>query len=161
MPHPPEWPGYGPQPGEQPSRSAVAAGHGDQHSGYPYQSHPQQSHPQQSPHQGSRYLYQGHPYPYAHPVQRPPVNGMSIAALVVSVFSAVSLCGSYGVGGYLGVLGAILGHVARRQIRNRGQGGDGMAQAGIIVGWIAAGISLLATAVIVIILLNPGATQNL
>jgi hypothetical protein len=34
----------------------------------------------------------------------------------------------------------VLGHVARKQIRERGQQGDGMALAGIIVGWILTGL---------------------
>ena len=39
-------------------------------------------------------------------------------------------------------LGAILGHVARRKIRNSGEGGDGMALAGIIVGWIVLALGI-------------------
>jgi hypothetical protein len=40
-------------------------------------------------------------------------------------------------------VGAILGHIARKQIRERGEQGDGMALAGIIVGWILTGIMAL------------------
>jgi hypothetical protein len=52
---------------------------------------------------------------------------MAIAALVCAVIG-------------LGPIGAILGHVARKQIRETGEQGDGMALAGIIVGWITTGI---------------------
>jgi hypothetical protein len=48
----------------------------------------------------------------------------------------VFLCG---VGSILAV---IVGNVARRQIRERGEQGDGLAVAGIIIGWV--GIALLA-----------------
>lgn len=34
-----------------------------------------------------------------------------------------------------GIAGAIMGHVAMRQIHDRGEDGDGYAKAGIIVGW--------------------------
>jgi hypothetical protein len=71
-------------------------------------------------------------------------NGMAIASLVVSIVGMVGLC-AYGLGGYLGIVGAILGQVARRQIRERGENGDGLALAGVIIGWIAGGIAILAT----------------
>ncbi|SDY05184.1 protein of unknown function [Micromonospora pattaloongensis] len=96
----------------------------------------------------------GYP-PYGYPVMAaPPSNGLSIASLVVSIVGIVGLCG-YGLGGYLGIAGAVLGHVSRRQIRTRAQlgqpeSGDGMALAGIIMGWIATVVAVLATAALVI-----------
>ena len=81
-------------------------------------------------------------------VQQPKTNGLSIAALVVSCAGAVFLI-CYGVGGLVGVVGAILGHVARKQIRQRQEGGDGMALAGIIVGWIATGLGLAIIAAVI------------
>jgi hypothetical protein len=83
------------------------------------------------------------PYGYlAAPPERKN-NGLAIAALVVSCVGVLGLC-VYGLGGCIGAIGAILGHVARRQIRERGEGGDGMALAGVIVGWIATGLFVLA-----------------
>lgn len=97
---------------------------------------------------------QGYPagYPaYGYPVVAvsPPTNGMAIASMVVSIVGIVGLCG-YGLGGYIGIVGAILGHVSRRQIRARGESGDGMALAGIITGWIATAVAVLATIAIVL-----------
>ena len=78
-------------------------------------------------------------YPYPYPAQygqpvyvqpvvvSPPTNGLAIASLVCAVLG-------------LGPVAAILGHVARRQIRETGEQGDGMALAGVIVGWITTGI---------------------
>jgi hypothetical protein len=86
----------------------------------------------------------GYP-PYAYP---PPVNGLAIASLVVSVVAMAGLCG-YGLGGYLGIVGLVLGVVARRQIRQRGTGGDGLALAGVIVGGIATAIAVMATLTLV------------
>ena len=64
-------------------------------------------------------------------------NGLAIGALVTGI-AALPLSFCYGVGGILaGLVGAILGHVARRQIRERGEDGGGMALAGIIVAtWV-------------------------
>jgi hypothetical protein len=69
--------------------------------------------------------------------------------MVISIVGMVSLpC--YGVGGIvLGALGAIFGHISRKQIKDRGEAGGGMALAGIIVGWIAVAIGLIILAVIV------------
>jgi hypothetical protein len=97
--------------------------------------------------------YPGYGYPgygYGTPIPAAAsTNGMAIASLVVSIVGAVGLC-AYGLGGYIGLVGAILGHVARRQVRERGEAGAGMALAGVIVGWIATAIAVLATAAIVI-----------
>lgn len=83
------------------------------------------------------------PYPYVMQPPGPSTNGMAIAALVVSLFGILGLC-AYGLGGWIGAIGAILGHVAKRQIAERGQSGDGMAMAGVIIGWIATGLFVLA-----------------
>jgi hypothetical protein len=81
----------------------------------------------------------------AYPV--PKTNGMAIASMVVSIVG-IALLVCYGIGGLPGLVGAILGHVAKRQIRDRQESGDGMALAGIIVGWIAFGLAVLFVGVI-------------
>jgi Domain of unknown function (DUF4190) len=91
--------------------------------------------------------YAGYPgYPgYGTPVMVPSqrTNGMAIAAMVVSLVSLPGLF-CYGVGGIvIGMVGAILGHVARRQVTERGEGGSGMALAGIIIGWIAVAVGVV------------------
>jgi hypothetical protein len=68
---------------------------------------------------------------------------LAIAALVVSCVGVLGLC-PYGLGGWIGAIGAILGHVGRRQIRERGEAGAGMALAGIIIGWTTTGLFVLA-----------------
>ena len=100
------------------------------------------AHAQPAPYgQPGPYPY-GYPPPYYPPAE--PTNGLAIASMVVSIVGALGLC-FYGLGGYLGIVGAILGHVATRQIRQQGGQGGAMAKAGIIVGWISAGIAVLAT----------------
>jgi hypothetical protein len=89
--------------------------------------------------------YPGQAYPgYGYPAAAQPTNGLAIASMVVSIIGLLGLCG-YGLGGYIGVVGALLGHAAKKRIRESGEGGDGMALAGIIMGWIATGIAVLAT----------------
>jgi hypothetical protein len=84
------------------------------------------------------------PYPgYVYAPARP-TNGMAIASMVVSI-AAFLACG-----GILGIVGALLGHTARKQIRERGEEGDGMALAGIIVGWIGFGVGLIVVAIYVV-----------
>ncbi|WP_442935093.1 DUF4190 domain-containing protein [Micromonospora sp. CPCC 206061] len=68
------------------------------------------------------------PPQYGPPQPGPRTNGLAIASLVLSLAS-ISVCVS-------APIGAVLGHIARRQIAERGESGDGMARAGIIIGWI-------------------------
>lgn len=92
----------------------------------------------------------GYGYPqYGYP-PAPKTNSMAVASMVISIIGAAGLC-AYGVGGLLGIVGAILGHVARRQIRDRGEAGDGMALAGIIVGWVALGIGILTIGALIVV----------
>jgi hypothetical protein len=79
----------------------------------------------------------GYGYGYAYPQPRH-TNGLAIGAMVVSLAS-ILICG------YTAIIGAIMGHVARKQIRERGEDGDGMALTGIIAGWIVFGLCVAAT----------------
>lgn len=89
-------------------------------------------------------------YGYGAPiVMAAPTNGLSIASLVVSLVGLLMLS-CYGVGALIAIVGAILGHVGRKQIRERGEGGDGLALAGIIVGWIATGIGVVIVGIVVV-----------
>jgi hypothetical protein len=98
--------------------------------------------------------------PYQVPTEAPPVapynpyEGLAIAALVVSCAGVLGLC-TYGVGGVLGLLGAIFGHVARRRIARNGTGGAGLALAGIIVGYILTGMFLLFGGLIILSAVLP------
>jgi len=40
------------------------------------------------------------------------------------------------------ILALVFGYVARNQIRQRGEQGDGMAVAGIVLGWVGVGVLL-------------------
>ena len=87
---------------------------------YPQAQYPQYGYTQQAP---------GYPPYQAYPPQRG-TNVLAIVALIVSIV-------------LLPPLGAILGHISRRQIRSTGEGGDGVALAAIIIGWTLTGLGIL------------------
>lgn len=70
----------------------------------------------------------GYP-PYYPPPQR--TNGMAIASMVLGILWI------YWIGS---ILALIFGYVARNQIRERQESGDGMAIAGIVLGWVGVGV---------------------
>jgi hypothetical protein len=86
-------------------------------------------------------------YPYPYPVPRP-TNNLAIAAMVVSLASLFTCPLVGGVGIYLG-------NRARTEIRASGEQGEGMAQAGVILGWVAVGLSLATVCFFALVLLGP------
>jgi hypothetical protein len=81
---------------------------------------------------------------------QPQTNGLAVAALVCSVAGIVA--------GFTFPVGAILGHVALKQLRERGESGAGLAKAGIIIGWIGTAL-MLAFVVLLIALFAQGLSQ--
>jgi hypothetical protein len=81
---------------------------------------------------------------YPQPTARTGTNSMAIAALVCGLAEFFTL-------GLTAVPAIVLGHAARRQVRRTGQQGDGLAQAGLILGWT--GIALLAAAVAALVVI--------
>ncbi|MEU6247140.1 DUF4190 domain-containing protein [Glycomyces sp. NPDC047010] len=62
------------------------------------------------------------------------MNGLAIGAFVLAI---VGWCSP------LGILGLILGYVAKGQITRRNNSGEGLAKAAIILGWISIAAFLL------------------
>lgn len=77
----------------------------------------------------------------AAPVNNAPTNGFSIASLVCGCFFFI-----YGIPA---ILALIFGYIARRQIKERGEKGDGMAIAGIVLGWV--GVAYIVVIIIVFV----------
>ncbi|MBC7291976.1 MAG: DUF4190 domain-containing protein [Actinotalea sp.] len=50
------------------------------------------------------------------------------------------------------IVGVITGHMARRQIRETGEGGSGLATAGLVVGYVGVVLGALAVIAIVAVL---------
>lgn len=89
------------------------------------------------------------PYPpYAPYPPAPPTNGLAIAALVCGV-------GGFVVG--LSFIPAIIcGHLARRQIRQTGEQGAGLALAGLILGYVGTALFIVLIAVFIVIVHKIG-----
>ncbi len=70
-------------------------------------------------------------------------NTLAITALVLSLVGFIVV--------FTAPVGTVLGHVARRQIRDTGEDGEGMALAAIIIGWVITGLVLLGCVAFVIL----------
>lgn len=83
--------------------------------------------------------------------ERVEANGFAIASLTMGVLglSALPLIGA--------VLALLFGYRARREIANSGERGEGLATAGVILGWVGVGLAalILVVAVVVIVFLVP------
>jgi uncharacterized membrane protein len=78
------------------------------------------------------------PQPGQQQFYYPPVrstNGLAVAALICGVAQFVV--------GVTFIPAIICGHLARRQIRQTGEAGDGMALAGLILGYVGAVLLIL------------------
>ena len=96
--------------------------------------------------------YGGVPYP-GYPASTR-TNGLAIASLVCSL-AGVFTCVTAPVG-------VVLDHVAKRQIAQTGEGGEGMATAGLVVGYIITVLGvlgLIAWIGIVILAASQGSTS--
>jgi hypothetical protein len=90
----------------------------------------------------------GHPGPqgpYGYPPPHRPTNGLAIASLILGILWI------YWVGS---VLALIFGYVARNQIRQRGDAGDGLAVAGIVLGWI--GVAMIVLLIVLFLAAGTG-----
>ncbi|WP_329518975.1 DUF4190 domain-containing protein [Spirillospora sp. NBC_01491] len=82
----------------------------------------QQSYPQQSLQPVQHHYYGGGP-------TAPATNGMATASMVLGLVG-IFFCG------FTSILAIIFGHVSHKQIKRTGEGGAGMATAGLILGYI-------------------------
>ncbi|MFD9124474.1 DUF1707 and DUF4190 domain-containing protein [Kitasatospora sp. NPDC059571] len=62
----------------------------------------------------------------------PRTNGMAIASLVLGLLCLPSA-------GMFGIPAVVTGHLAKRQMRETREDGDGMATAGLVIGWLSIG----------------------
>ena len=99
------------------------------------------------PQYGTQPQYAGYGYPYAPQM----TNGLAVAAMVVSLVSLVTCP-------LIGIAGAIMGHVARRQVAVRHEEGAGMALTGIIVGWVATGLMVVGVLIWIVVLAAAGSS---
>jgi hypothetical protein len=89
---------------------------------------------QQGAYPPAGYPQGGYPPQFYVPPRK--TNSLALTSMIVSIVS-VAMCP------LIGIVGAIMGHKAKGQIRQTGEDGDGMATAGIIIGWIVFGLFML------------------
>ncbi len=142
-----ETPANAGQPSSQPFEQAYPPSYGQGY-GQGYAQGYEQSYQQPYGAPGEPYAYGGQQaYPgYAYPGRR--TNSLAVVSLVASIAGVTILPV------LASIVGVITGHMARRQIRDSGEGGDGMAVAGLVIGWIGVGIA--AAGVLVALLLLGG-----
>jgi hypothetical protein len=90
-------------------------------------------------------------YPGAVYPPRPSVNSTAVSALVCGIGVFFTL-------GLTAIPAIVLGHAARRQMRATRQRGDGLALAGVALGW--AGVALLVVAVAGLVAISAAHTSH-
>ena len=108
----------------------------------PWPSQPPPPPPFQQPPYQQPPPYQQAPYQYQYGQPPRSTNGLAIASMVLGILWI------YWIGS---ILALVFGYVARSQIRQRGEAGNGMAIAGIVLGWI--GVAMLVVVIIIAVVL--------
>ncbi|WP_439593186.1 DUF4190 domain-containing protein [Microbacterium sp.] len=75
---------------------------------------------------------------YGYGQAQPKTNTLAIVSLVASIVGFLWILPFIG-----NLAGVITGHISLKQIKQTGEGGRGMALAGVIVGWVGLGILIL------------------
>jgi Domain of unknown function (DUF4190)/Domain of unknown function (DUF1707) len=73
------------------------------------------------------------PYQGYYPAVNTPTSGLAIGSLVCGIAELFTL-------GFAAIPAVILGHLARNQIKQTGERGEGMAVAGLVLGYLGIGI---------------------
>jgi Domain of unknown function (DUF4190)/Domain of unknown function (DUF1707) len=90
---------------------------------------------------GGPAYYQGVGY-QPQPMIQPATSSLAMAALICGIGEFFTL-------GLTAIPAVVLGHVARRQVRQTGQRGDGLALAGLVLGWVGIGLIAVIAGLIV------------
>lgn len=67
-----------------------------------------------------------------------PTNMLAVVSVVLSILGGVGVLLVVG-----SIAGIVTGTIARRQARERGEQGEGVGKAGIIIGWVGLGVVLV------------------
>jgi hypothetical protein len=109
---------------------------GQPYSGQPYSGQPFSGQPYGGPQAFGTPQYGAAPYPpYGPGYAVRGTNGLAIASLVCALAGLVTCIGA--------PLGIVLGHIAKNQIKVSGEDGDGLATAGLVVGYVLSAIGVL------------------
>jgi hypothetical protein len=101
--------------------------------------------------------YQQDPYYQQQPTTGygggyPPTRSTNTLAIVAMILALLGLMAC----GLLAGAGAICGHIALNQVRERNEEGEGFAKTGIIVGWIGVGLWVVGAIVYVLLIVLYG-----
>jgi hypothetical protein len=77
------------------------------------------------------------------PAARPQTNGKAVGSAICGVLCLVSF-------GLTGIPAVVLGHAARSEIRRSGEGGDGLALTGLVLGWLSTGAWALVVTLMIV-----------
>ncbi|NEB00003.1 DUF1707 and DUF4190 domain-containing protein [Streptomyces sp. SID13726] len=78
------------------------------------------------------------------PMPPPRANGKAVGAAVCGLLCVPTI-------GFTGIPAVILGHAARAEIERTGEGGDGLALTGLVLGWLSvAGWAILLTLMVAV-----------
>jgi hypothetical protein len=139
-PYPPTQPYAAPDPYAQPDPYGTRAG-GTPFSGQPYENQPFSGQPfSGQPFSGQPYGAQPQhgqaPYPpYGAGYGTRSTNGLAVASLVCSLAGLLTCIGA--------PVGVVLGHIAKSQIKVSGEEGNGLATAGLVIGYVVSVIGLV------------------
>ncbi len=100
--------------------------------------------------------YSGQPYgvpasgqPYGAPPGYPPVYGQNPTTNTMAILSLVFAF-------VFSPLAIVFGHMAKKQIKERGEQGDGLATAGLILGYVFTGFYVLACCGWLVVVIGAG-----
>ncbi len=175
---PPEPPGPEPELGDRPAHEpppqapppppAAPPGYGyppppPPGYGYPPPPPPGQAYPPPPGYaQPPGYAY---PPPWGYSQQQVPDNGQAIAGFVLSIVSLGLLVISAGLSTIISIGCAIAGIICSRNGKRKVDAGEtpkhrGLAQAGFIIGWVAIGLSILATVAWILVIVVAATTDD-
>jgi hypothetical protein len=93
--------------------------------------------------------YSGQPYQQPYPGYGAPQAGTNIMAILSLVFAFV-----------FAPVGIVLGHIAKKQIKQTGEQGDGLATAGLVISYIFTGLFVVACCGWLILVIGLGASGS-
>lgn len=113
-----------------------------------------------APAAGTPAAYGGAGQPLAYggysPASAPPASGLAIASMILGILSMPMTC-VYLIGTPGAILAVIFGHLARGKARRGEAGGEGMALAGLICGYISLALAAAGIAFFVIVMVFAAA----
>ena len=104
----------------------------------------------------------GQPTYGAYPTQQQPKNGLAIGAMVCGIVGLAGGAFTCGILAPVAIVGVILGHIALSQIKKdpSQEGSRGFAMTGVITGWIAIALGIIAAIVFSIIAITADDIEN-